>query len=468
MPIVILEEQRRFRELGRIRLGEREPVLVKSGPKAGQQAEKDGKPVFRPKRLADFRLTSPWRHLLDAAAAAGIGGEVKPWSPSEGRNEFELVTDKDVLEVLVPPGEVLSQWMEEWSGGGCARRCDGVRMVIAQGKSADRSCQCSPDGSVAISDRQCKPTTRLLLMLPGLPDLGVWRIESHGINAALELGKAVELTELATRRGVIIPAELRIEQREVRRPGEPLKRFNVPTLGFRFALGEHLAALGFGDPSGLAMIAGTGTVEARPALDVGGAPELSEGNPTDAREPGTKTAGPGPVEQATLPPATGGTATDAKAPGTDLTGREGADDIEDAEVIDPEPAAFEPPAHDPEAEHGGEGPSLTPAQFIAIRARENGIDEDTRHAVIGIVTRGRTRTGKEVKVGEETTRVLRVFESIKAGTITIERAGEGAAAVWTFHDDKGNTLILNADNTIGNPALGADAGPDGHLKKGTR
>lgn len=466
MPIVILEEQRRFRELGRIRLGDREVVLVKSGPNAGKPAMKDGKVVTRPRRLADFRLTSPWRHLLDAAKDAGIGGEVKPWSPSEGRNEFELITDRDVLEVLVPPGEVLSQWMEEWSGGGCARRCDGRRMIVAQGKSADRACLCNPNGETPMGELKCKPTTRLLLMVPGLPDLGVWRVESHGINAALELGKAVELTELATRRGVIIPAELRIEHREIRKPGEPLKRFSVPVLGFRFGLGETLAALGFGDPGSLAMIAGTGPLEARPALNAGGTPELTLGDPTDAREPGART---GPVEESSLPSATGGVATERQEPGSPPPPAEppstatDKDTVDDAVVIPPEPDAFVPPAHDPDAEHGGEGGStLTQAQFIAIKAREAGVDDETRHAVIGIVTRGRTRTGKEVTVGDEVTRITRLFASIKGGTITVERTGD--PPVWTFTDSKGAVMRLNVDNTVTRVDLGEHGDERGNFK----
>lgn len=457
MPITILEEQRRFRELGRIRLGEREPVM-----RDGKQVIKEGKPVFRPKRRPDFRLTSPWRHLLDAAQVV-YGGEVKPWAPSEGRNEFELATEASLLEVLIPPGEVLSQWLEEWSGGGCARRCDGARMVIANGKSADRACQCSPDGTIPIDKRSCKPTTRLLVMVPGVPDLGVWRLESHGINAAIELGKSTEFLAQATARGVIIPAELRIENREVRKPGEPLKRFVVPTLGFRFKLGETLEALGYGDPNALAMIGGTGPIEPRPALNAGGAPELSEGEPTDAREAAAK-RGPGPVEESSLPPATGGAATERQEPGAGTTDVD--DEVADAELIDEEPKAFEPPKHDPNAEEGGEGGgALTPAQFVAIRARENDVDDDTRHAVIGIVTRGRTRTGKELTGGDEVTRVVKVFEAIKVGKITVARAGDGDATVWTFTDAKGPVMVLNPDNTIARPDLGEHADERGDFKK---
>lgn len=467
MPIVILEEQRRFRELGRIRLGEREPVMVKSGPKAGQQVVKDGKPVFRPKRLADFRLTSPWRHLLEAAQAV-YGGEVRPWNPSEGRNEFELATGRPDIDVLVPPGDVLSQWLEEWSGGGCQRRCDGRRMIVAQGKSADRACQCDPDGTLGITDdaRKCKPYTRLLLMVPELPDLGVWRVESHGVNAALELGRAIELTELATRRGVILPAVLRIEAREVRRPGEPTKRFVVPTLGFRHGLGDTLAALGFGDSKGLAMLPGAQAVQTRPALNAGGTPPLSEGDPEDAL-----TARARPVEAASLPPAAGGNATEAK-PGTKDTGggteADGDEDIADAELIDAEPAAFVPPAHDPneEAQAATGGASLTVAQLIAVKAREAGVDDDTRHAVIGIVTRGRTRSGKDVTDKGELDRIIRVLTSIKDGTITVAHAGKGVAEawVWTFTDAKGAVMELRPDNTIGRPDLGEHADERGNFK----
>lgn len=454
MPI--LDIQRRFRELGRIRLGVKEPVLTQGGkPKT-----KDGQPVTRPKKLSTFRLTTPWRHLLDAALEVGIAGEVKPWTPEEGREEFELVTDVNRLDVLVPPGEVLSQWWEAWKGGGCDRRCDGVRMVIAGGKSADRDCLCAKENR---DPRACKPTTRLLVMLPGLPDLGVWRLESHGFNAAVELGGAVNITELATARGVIIPAELRIEKRSVKRPGEPVKRFAVPVLGFRTRLGDTLSALGFGDPSGMALMGGAGAVEVRPALTTGGTPELSEGNPEGAREANAK-PDPRAVEEATLPPAAGGAATEAKPTGTPAATddeEDTGDDIEDAELVDT-PAAFEPPAHDPQAEAEGSGGStLSTAQFVAIRARENGIDDDTRHAIIGVVTRGRTRSGKDLTVGKEVTRVVKLFESIKAGDVTVTHDDAGA---WTFKDEKGNVLVLNADDTIGNPALGEHADERGHLK----
>jgi hypothetical protein len=422
MPIVDI--QRRFRELGRLRIGIKVPVM-----RDGRPVIKDGRPVMRPTKLATWRLTSPWRHLLDAALELGIAGEVRPWVPDEGREEYELVTDTNVLEVLVPPGEVLSQWWEAWQGGGLVRRCDGVRMVTNAGKSADRACLCPPDG-----ERPCKPTTRLLVMLPGLPDLGVWRLESHGFNAAVELGGAVAITELATARGVIIPAELRIEARQVKRAGEPIKRFGVPVLGFRHRLGDTLEALGFGATDGLALIAGAGPIGGRPALDEGGTPALPHGDPDEAP------VGPErlePVEEATLPPARGGVATEAR------TG--------DAEVIDvdaeleEEPAVFVPPALDPnaEAERATGGRAYTSAQVIAMRAGDLEISDDVRHAVIGVVSRGKTRSGKEL-AADQVTRALKVLDGIGSGAITVTED----AGTYTLTDTNGVRFRINVDDSV--------------------
>lgn len=431
MPIV--DVQRRFRELGRIRMGVKAPVMEN-----GQQKMKDGKPVSRPAKISTWRLTTPWRHLLEAAVDVGVAGEVKAWQPEPGRDEWELITDAKKLDVLVPPGEVLSQWWELWSGGGCDRRCDGERMIIAGGKSADRACLCGD-----AEPRPCKPTSRLIVMLPGLPDLGVWRLESHGFYAASELGGAVAITELATQRGVIIPAELRIEPRSIKRPGSPVKKFGVPVLGFRSKLGDTLQALGFGDPtSALALSAGTGSIAPRPALTEGGTPELSQGEPDGAREAAANKGPmdpPDPVEESTLPPATGGNAEGAKPQVIDADGKE--IDVHD------EPEPFVPPPAAPEPESGGEK-TYTAAQIVAIRAREHGISEDARHAVIGIVTRGRTRTAKELERGvgpkDEVGRVLKVLDGIHANAMQLEAKGDA----WEITDSRGKKLRLGADNSI--------------------
>lgn len=202
MPII--ELQRRMRELGRIR--------------TGQQVTTNGK--RRPARLETFRLTSASRPLIEAAAQA-YGGKPKPWN-----GEWELITETDALDVIIPPGQSISQWFELWSGGGCQRRCDGRTNVLT-----DTPCACPVDPAekreLAKAGEACKPTTRLNVMLPAIPDLGVWRLESHGYYAATELAGTVDVIESA---GRMLPARLRLEQREVKRPGQPTNHFAVPVL----------------------------------------------------------------------------------------------------------------------------------------------------------------------------------------------------------------------------------------------
>lgn len=200
--------QRRFMELGRIRLGDK-------GAKG------------QPQKLTQFRLTSASKPLLEAAAVI-YGGTVDTWEGAPDEGYFELYTTSDTLDVIVPPtfsqrdgspSAPYSQYFELWSGGGCTRRCDGETELIT-----GKPCQCDPD------NRACKITTRASLMLPRIPGLGVWRLESHGWNAATEMTGTLELLRMAAEGNQFIRAYLRIEQRTQKVPGEPTRRFIVPVL----------------------------------------------------------------------------------------------------------------------------------------------------------------------------------------------------------------------------------------------
>ncbi len=195
--MTILNLQRRLVQVGRIRMGE----------KVGGTG--------RPTRLERWRLTSRDPMRLNAAAEA-FGGKVRPWKQREG--EYELYTETDALAVLLMPGQTLSQHYELWSGGGCKRRCDGETEQMT-----DAPCLCDPE------NRECKPTSRLNVLLPDVPGIGCWRLDSTGYYAATELAGAVDLLELATSRGVLLPARLRIDQRVALRDGQT-HRFGVPTL----------------------------------------------------------------------------------------------------------------------------------------------------------------------------------------------------------------------------------------------
>lgn len=263
MPI--LDLQMRLRQLGRIR----------TGTKGGK-----GEPV----KLSTFRLTSPAQHLIENAADL-YGGEPKEWNSPDGR-QWEVITEAAALDVVVPPGTALTQHWEMWSGAGCIRRCDGETELLT-----DQPCMCPADGeerrTLAAKGQACKPTTRLNLILPRVGDMGVWRLDAHGFNAAVELAAAHEIVNLATSRRLMVPAQLRLEQRSSKRPGQGTRRFVVPVLEMGVTFGELVAAVG---PS--AMLGGEVPAlpeQSRPALgdgaftgsEAGRATGPSEGEPTE-------------------------------------------------------------------------------------------------------------------------------------------------------------------------------------------
>lgn len=199
---MIIDLQRRIAEVGRIRIGQ-------------QVATSNGR--ARPAKLDTFRLTSPNRARIEQAARL-YGGEPREWDAPAGR-QWEVVTQADTLAVIVPPSDMaFSQYYELWSGGGCQRRCDGVTESISDGP-----CLCDPD------NRDCAIHTRLSVMLRDVPGLGVWRIDTSGYYAAVELQGAVEVMQFAAARGQMLPAQLRLEQRMVKRGGQT-RRFAVPVL----------------------------------------------------------------------------------------------------------------------------------------------------------------------------------------------------------------------------------------------
>jgi len=206
--MTIIETQRRYRELGRIRIGAK---------------DERGYPT----RLDTFRLTSFSAPLLEAAAQAW-GGEPHIWqgAPTEGR-QYELITEVDTLEVVVPPQDVAArQLMEAYSRGGVVRRCDGQTEMMS-----GRACLCDPE------DRMCVPTTHVLFMLPQLPDIGVWRLTSKGWNAAAELPATVDLLRDMVARNMLPSATLAIETRTSVVEGKT-KHYSVPVLRLPYSLEE--------------------------------------------------------------------------------------------------------------------------------------------------------------------------------------------------------------------------------------
>lgn len=205
MPI--LDLQRRMRQLGEIRLGHVVEVPGKTN--------KRGEPMTRPEKLDKFRITSPSRPLLERVAEL-YGGEVGEWTPANGGpTEYEVYTKADRVPVIIPP-QAISQWYELFKGSQCVRRCDGVTE-----QKSDRPCMCDPDS------RECKPTTRLNVMLRDVEAIGQWLLTTRGYFAAVELPAYAELLAQA---GGYVEGWLSIEERRVVRADGEVSRFMVPVL----------------------------------------------------------------------------------------------------------------------------------------------------------------------------------------------------------------------------------------------
>lgn len=230
MPILAL--QRRARELGRIRIGQK-------GAK--------GQPV----KLDRFRLTSHSKPLIEKVAEL-YGGDVQPWTPQGGTPQWEVLTDSTRIPIMVPPQPV-TQWLETWTGGGCVHRCDGVTEVIS-----GEPCDLGP------LHEQAKPTTRLNVVLRDVEGIGVWRLESHGWNAAVELP---DVAAFLAQAGGYVNGWLSLEERTSKSNGQT-RHFIVPTIEIDVTPAELMA----GGGKAQAQLA----APERPALEVAPAEETPD------------------------------------------------------------------------------------------------------------------------------------------------------------------------------------------------
>jgi hypothetical protein len=212
MPIIDL--QKRLHEAGRIRIGRQ--IESRGGKK-------------RPAALDVFRFTSPDRQRI-ADIAKLYGGTVTTWDAPSGRKDFEVISESDKVPVVVPPSAMaFSQSYELWSAGGCKRRCDGVTETLSE-----QPCLCEPE------NRQCEPHTRLSVMLRDVPGLGLWRLDTQGYYASVELWGAVEIISLAAGQGHMLPATLRLDKRTSKRAEEGVRHYVVPVLDIEVTSGQLL------------------------------------------------------------------------------------------------------------------------------------------------------------------------------------------------------------------------------------
>ena len=214
----------RLPELGMIRFGEQVPAKTK-----------DGRDVMRAKPLTKPRLTSTDGELLTAAAGK-LGGKVEPWTnPATGEVGFELYTEVDSLECIIPlgAGPVVHQAWEQYKGGGFRTAfSDGyvIREFTEQNVWTER-----PADREELDGPDWKVITRLRLVLPHVPGIGVWTLRTTSKKAAEDMPSQIKfLALLSVGRGEPVAGRLRLKQRIDRRlvdgEGPKTRRVNYPVL----------------------------------------------------------------------------------------------------------------------------------------------------------------------------------------------------------------------------------------------
>lgn len=226
-PIHEIRGTTRMPEAGRIRTGAKVPNTAKNA-----------KSDTRPAALETFRFTSPHKDLVEAIAA-NYGGTVQPWNEPAAtiQRQWQVITESNRVRVALPPSDqAFSQDYEAWSGGGCIRRCDGEVCHASQQTDDGAVPTTVPCLCAAQQVRICKIHSRLNVVLLSDPDCtvpipfrGSWRLETQSEYAAREMAGMVDLVLLAQSSG-FTKADLGLEKRRIKRPGEKLKEFVVPTL----------------------------------------------------------------------------------------------------------------------------------------------------------------------------------------------------------------------------------------------
>lgn len=219
----ILTLQRQARELGRLRTGWSIP-------------NDDPKKRPRPVKSKTWVVSSHAEHYVEAAAAAW-GGDVERWQPQgAGAPQFRVITKAEQIDALLPPGDPLSQNNEMWNKGGCMRRCDGQTEQLSR-----KPCLCLAEHGedwhllrqdAYTKDKVCAATSRLSVVLPDMPDVGVWRAETHSFYAANEMAGTVDMVLSGTGGKGLVPVTLRIEPRS-RVAGGLTKHFPVVVVEVR-------------------------------------------------------------------------------------------------------------------------------------------------------------------------------------------------------------------------------------------
>lgn len=193
-----------------------------------------------------------------------LGIKVEP----EGKNPYPRATDYFVvpdeikdhvgekpkkLNIMFPTEEVdkfAQQWLRCYSlTQGLVCKGDGVvatrKLDVETGDIAHRSTQewvfrdkwgCDPEDCEQYREKQCRRVMNLLFMMPDVPGLGCWQLDTTSFYSIVNVNSCVDLIRSMCGRISFIPLTLSLNPIQVSPPGITKKTVHVLAIGSEFKL----------------------------------------------------------------------------------------------------------------------------------------------------------------------------------------------------------------------------------------
>ncbi len=158
------------------------------------------------------------------------------------------------LDIILPMEEgdkIASQWYRCYSrtrglicrgdGETCTRMVDKATGALANRDSGEvewKDMTCTGRECPDYKGKQCREIMNLLFLLPGIPSLGVWQIDTSSINSIRNVNDNLALLRSVLGRISMLPLLLTLEPKEVTPPDGKKKTVRVLNLRSKFELIE--------------------------------------------------------------------------------------------------------------------------------------------------------------------------------------------------------------------------------------
>nr|PZN59666.1 MAG: hypothetical protein DIU58_17655 [Sphaerobacter thermophilus] len=187
MPIKGISEIRRLPRLGKIHLG------IKLTNQRGTEY---------PKAVDYFVVKED-----DSTPAAAVEAFRSVYGDKP--RQLRIMFPSDDPEVICP------QYYKQYGAGtGLVRMCDGERCLCRteSGEMVETECLCDPPGG---DPNGCKHMMHLIFMLPDVPGIGVWQLDTSSFHSIVNINSGLEMIRALAGRVSMIPLTLRLRPKEV-------------------------------------------------------------------------------------------------------------------------------------------------------------------------------------------------------------------------------------------------------------